>query len=263
MTKKFGRRIVKVGIPLRWSHNKESIIPTMLTCALQALKLGRLPHLCYQGSTKLPVGIAANKVISYHTTASHQEIRDGSRLNVKISPFYDWFTFDLKGFSGWADKPENSIVTDALGMDAVRLRGIRFMEETHEEKYSTPDLSEKLKTDKKLIYVEQLRDDAVAQLRQFEDSDVLKVLLGCGKRYGADSAIRPHPLSKKTEYELDTCLSVDLEIQAGSIFITHNSGFAASSASRGANVILLAPNEFGIPPVAKPKRSRGFALLRS
>lgn len=241
--------LVQLGLPLRWSRNRNSIVEVMVRSGLAAFRAGAIPLPWYQGRTELETSRLASRIISYHTVSTPNERQSKTRLNVKISPFGGYFSFDLKGYSGWADRPENSLVVKLLGEETVRARGRDFLGIVHSAKYQTADDTHKPVQRPGAILVEQLGDDAVAKLRTFANADVEACLRALCARENKRAALRPHPLSTVSSDSLERSVGITSEISVGSVFVTHNSGFAAICAASGGDVVFLADNEFGIEPV--------------
>lgn len=236
--------MVTLGVPLKWGKSVRNDILRMCLCIYKSNRTGNVMIPKYQRDVSLSKYDFTNKIISYHTISSDDEIRNNSRLNWKISPFKGYFTFDYKGYSGFGDSLNKRLELLDFGYDDILKRSSFFLKNKAESKYKVVD-SGAINNKRKVVIVGQLFDDNVARLRIINDDDLIEVAKDISSMLGVGLYYRPHPLSKGKQVNLPIDQSNFAELKKNdSIVITHNSGYGIHCVYHGIKTVFVAPNEF-------------------
>ncbi|RZG14188.1 hypothetical protein EXT47_14250 [Pseudoalteromonas sp. CO342X] len=233
---------VCVSFPLRWGGKvRNSIIKMSFLISLSVLKSKKIIIPIYQNS--LNVGVPKGRLaFTYHTISAPED----NRVNWKISPFSDYFTFDKKGYAGFGDSTEERIRLLGLTKPEVEYRAANFINKLKsiKPKYFTPE-NDDSSVEKKIVIVGQLSNDNVSKLRSIDDHEMYEVGRLLAEKYKAKLVFRPHPLDKSRNTTLPTDFSSLKNLEkSGSIVITHNSGFGILAVTSNVKTVFLAKNEF-------------------
>lgn len=236
--------MITLGVPLRWGMAVRKDILKMCYSIYRNNKSKEVFIPKYQKTVDLEKYKFTDKIISYHTISSQDELDNSLRLNWKISPFKGFFTFDMKGYSGFGYCIKKRVDLLGLNGDEIESRAKLFLEKKVASKYVVKNSDSKNRK-KRLIIVGQLADDNVAKLRFLNDDEVKKVAEDICDKLGLQLYFRPHPLSKNEKFNLPIDKSNFSELKkSGAIVLTQNSGYGIHCVYHGIKTVFLAPNEF-------------------
>ena len=237
-------KLCKFYIPLRWGGGsvRLSVLRMALTLIVETLRCFRFVIPLYQGKTATSLSLNV-KTISYHTVSSEEEMLNYCRLNWKISPFLNYFTFDVRGYSGFGSTLSERVSLLDLSDEEIFARSSKLRKENLSPKYNSKVSDGEIKNS--LIMVEQLDDDAVSIFHWCSNDELLANLISLAENCGRNLYLRKHPLSKR-DYDVQIYNQDVNRISSNdsNIYIIHNSGFAAELLKRGCKCILLAQSEF-------------------